>query len=465
MPWLMKRKFPDVLTLLTVFMVLFTILTWIIPAGEFERQQFKNKMVVVPGTYHQVEQNGQGIMDFLTAPIEGFEAAADIIGFVFLVAGAFGIVQKTGAIQALLEKIIAFGVAKPRYKLLILPVIITLFSLGGATFGMTEEVLVFVMLTIPMALALGYDIVVGVAVPFVGAGVGFAGAFINPFTVGIAQGIAGLSPGSGFDYRLFCWVVYTLAGIFFICRYALKVEKDPRMSVTFGIETKWERGESAQEQAEMTTSRIVVLGLLALTLVLLVYGVKVWDWYIKEIAGLFVGMGILSAILGKLKAEETVKAFSEGVGEVVMAALIIGFSRGLLVIAEKGHIIDTILSNLAGLADGLAPALSAIVMFFFQSFLNFFVPSGSGQAALTMPLMAPLSDLLGLERQVAVLAFQFGDGISNMVIPTSGVCMGVLQIAGVPYDRWFKFCMPLVVILSLLSCVLLVLPVSVFHWS
>lgn len=447
-------------------MVLFTVLTWVIPAGEFERKQFRNKKVVVPGTYQQVEQSGQGIMDFLTAPIEGIVAAADIIGFVFLVAGAFGIVQKTGAIQAFLEKVIAFGVEQPRYKLLILPLIITLFSLGGATFGMTEEVLVFVMLTIPMSLALGYDVVVGVAVPFIGAGVGFAGAFINPFTVGIAQGIAQLQPGSGFYYRLLCWVVYTLTGIIFICWYAKKVERNPENSYMFGLTTKWDE-EQSQEQgkAQMTISRIIVLCLLAGSLALLVHGVRSWDWYIKEIAGLFLGMGLLSAILGRLSADEAVKAFSHGATEVVMASLIIGFSRGLLVIAEKGHIIDTILNGMAGLADGLAPAISAIVMFIFQSCLNFFVPSGSGQAALTMPLMAPLSDLLGLERQVAVLAFQFGDGISNMVIPTSGVCMGVLQIAGIPYDRWFKFCMPLILVLSVISCILLVLPVSAFHWS
>ena len=170
-------------------------------------------------------------------------------------------------------------------------------------------------------------------------------------------------------------------------------------------------------------------------------------------------------MIGQLSAHETVKAFTQGAADVVMAALIIGFSRGLLVIAEQGAIIDTILNSMAGLAQGLAPAASVIVMFIFQSFLNFFVPSGSGQAALTMPLMAPLSDLLHLERQVAVLAFQFGDGISNLVIPTSGVTMGLLELAGIPYDRWFKFCFPLVLILSFVACVLLVLPVTVFHWA
>ena len=320
------------------------------------------------------------------------------------------------------------------------------------------------MLTIPLAHALGYDTVVGVAVPFVGAGAGFAGAFINPFTVGIAQGLAQLPPGSGFKYRVVCWVVFTLTAIVFICLYAKKVEKSPELSVVHGVPSKWDEPES-EEKIPLTTARVVVLLCLGLSLVVLVYGVQEHGWFIKEISGLFVGMGLLSAVIARLSADETVKAFTHGATEVVMAALIIGFSKGLLVIAQKGAIIDTVLHFLAQLADGFSPAVSAIVMFLFQSCLNFFVPSGSGQAALTMPLMAPLSDLLHLERQVAVLAFQFGDGISNLVIPTSGVTMGVLQIAGIPYDRWFKFCFPLVLVLSAVACVLLVLPVSVFAWS
>lgn len=459
----MKRKFPDVLTLLLAFMVIFTALTWIVPAGSFDRKAFGKKQIVVPGTYQQVEQNGQGLMDFLSAPGRGFEEAADIIGFVFLVAGAFGIVQKTGSIEAALSRVIDFGVRKPQYKLLIIPLLMTCFSLGGATFGMTEEVLVFVMLTIPLALALGYDAVVGIAIPFVGAGAGFAGAFINPFTVGIAQGIAGLEISSGFGYRFVCWTIFTLVACLFVVRYALRVEKDPTFSVLFGMENRWKNQET--ESIELTRPRVLVLLSLALSLGVLVYGVQNWDWYIQEIAGLFVGMGLLSAVVAGLSPDETVKAFTQGASEVVMAALVIGFAKGLLVLVREGAIIDTILNSLASLADGLSPVVSVIMMFVFQSFLNFFVPSGSGQAALTMPLMSPLSDLLLIERQVAVLAFQFGDGISNLVLPTSGVTMGLLEIAGIPFDRWFRFCFPLVVLLSLVACILLVLPVTVFSWS
>lgn len=446
------------------FMLFFTALTWIIPAGEYARTQMDNRTVVVPGTYETTDQNGQGLMAFLMAPIDGFVAAADIIAFVFLVGGAFGVVQKTGAIQAFLELVIDLGLRKPGLKRLILPLLITLFSIGGATFGMSEEVLVFVLLTIPLAKALGYDTIVGIAIPFVGAGTGFAGAFLNPFTVGIAQGIAQLPPGSGIGYRLVCWAVFTLVGMIFICRYAWGLEKDPTRSLVYGIASRWDEATET-EILKMNGSRVAVLMALAGALILLVFGVQTWDWYISEIAGLFVGMGLLSALLARLSAEDTVKAFTQGLNDVVMAALIIGFSRGLLVIAENGKIIDTMLHTMASMAEGFAPAVSVLVMFVFQSFLNFFVPSGSGQAALTMPLMSPLSDLLGLQRQVAVLAFQFGDGISNLIIPTSGVTMGLLEIAEIPYDRWFKYGFPLVILLSLVACVLLVIPVVGFHWS
>lgn len=456
-------KFPHVLTLLTLLMVVFSLLTWLVPAGEFERRQFKNKQVVVPGTYQQVEQQGQSLMQMLMAPVKGFKEAADIIGFVFLVGGAFGVVNRTGAIEAALHRVIDKVRARPSYRHAVIPLLMLLFSLGGSTFGMAEEVLVFILITVPLARSLGYDAIVGAAIPFVGAGVGFAGAFINPFTVGIAQGIAELPPGSGFAYRLLTWMVMTLTGIGFVAWYGHRIHRDPALSHMHGCQA-----EPVAEGAEvevLTGSRVAVLWLLAATIGLLVFGVQNWGWYIEEIAGLFFGMGLLVAALYRLPASEAVAAFVKGAGEVMVAALIIGFSRGLLVLAADGKIIDTILNSLAGLAQGFSAVASVGIMFLFQSFLNFFVPSGSGQAALTMPIMAPLSDLLGISRQVAVLAYQFGDGISNLVIPTSGVTMGVLELARIPYDRWFRFVMPLVVLLSVVAMLLLIPPVTFYDWQ
>lgn len=450
----MKRKFPHVLTLLMGIMVAFTVMTWVVPAGQYERKAFKNKQVVVPGTYERVEQNGQGVMDFLTAPCKGLVAAGDIVAFVFLVAGAFGIVARTGAIEASLSQVVVLAGRHPSKKLWVVPGLMVLFSLGGSTFGMAEEVLVFVMLTVPLARALGYDAIVGIAIPFVGAGAGFAGAFINPFTVGVAQGIAGLPPGSGFQYRLICWWILTLVAVVFVAHYAHKVEKDPSKSYVAGLEQSVP-AESQEESPEWDRRKALIMGMLMASLGLLIYGVQNWDWYIEEIAGLFLGIGLLSGLLGGLSAEDTVAAFIKGATDVIVVALIVGFARGLLVLAEQGAIIDTILHALAGLADGVPASLSVVAMFAFQSFLNFFVPSGSGQAALTMPLMAPLSDLLGVSRQLAVLAFQFGDGISNLIIPTSGITMGLLEICRIPYDRWFKFALPLVGWLTAAAIILL----------
>ncbi|NBC08159.1 MAG: putative basic amino acid antiporter YfcC [Bacteroidetes bacterium] len=460
------KKFPDTLLIIMGIMVVFIALTWLVPAGEFERTTVNGRQVIVAGSYQEVEPNPQGLGAFLKAPIKGFISAAQIIAFVFLVGGAFGIVTKTGAIDAGLKNIIRFSERHPRYRHWILPVVITLFSLAGATFGMSEEVLVFVLITIPLALALGYDSLTGVAVSFVGAGLGFAGAFINPFTIGVAQGIAELPPASGMGYRLMVWVVTTAIGIIYIMRYVLQLEKDPTRSLVYEIDQKRDMGQldTAEERPFTSRHRLVLIALVA-ALALLVFGVSQWGWYINEIAALFIGLGIVAALISHLSAEKAVEAFKTGAGDMLTAALVIGLAKGLIVIAEDGKIIDTMLSSIAGLSEGLPKAVTVEVMFIFQTMLNFFVPSGSGQAALTMPIMAPLSDLLGVSRQTAVLAFQFGDGLSNLIIPTSGVTMGVLAIANIPYNVWVKWFLPLFLLLCAACMLMLLPPVLFFEWG
>lgn len=456
-----KLKLPDTISLLMIILVIFVVLTWLIPSGEFDRIEQGNRTLVVPGTYHAVESRPQGIWDFFKAPFKGFVSAADIIVFVLFAGGSFGILNRTSSIDAGLRSIINLGLKRPKMKSLIIALIMVLFSFGGATFGMCEEVLVFILITIPLAIFLGYDSMVGIAIPFVGAGAGFAGAFINPFTLGVAQGIAQVKPLSGFGYRLIVWLVLTAISIIFVIRYAYKIEKNPHKSLVYDIDKKRKLSNTITDNATFTlTHKFVLFGLLV-AFSMLVIGVNFWDWWITEIAALFLILGVFSAIVGRLKSKEAVDAFITGASEMMITAFVIGLAKGLIIVATDSKIIDTILNSIASATEGFAPVISSWLMFVLQGALNFFVPSGSGQAALTIPIMAPLSDLLGVTRQTAILAFQLGDGLCNLVIPTSGVTMGVLTIANIPFGKWIKWILPLMIIFFIVSLILLVPPVMI----
>lgn len=463
------KKFPHSLLLVSLVLVTMMILTWILPAGKYETNQVvingMTKNVVVPNSYRTVDSNYQGLEVFL-APLEGFVSAADIIAFVFLVGGAFSVINRTGAINAGLFRIIEKTKKNESLRHFIIPLLMLLFSIGGATFGMAEEVLVFLMVTIPLAIALGYDPIVGIAIPFIGAGVGFAGAFMNPFTVGIAQGIAGIEPlFSGMTYRLIVWFCMTVLAIIFVYRYAEKVRKNPEKSAIGKIDYGDKFKNMTEEDMQFTISRKSILILLILSLGLLIYGVTNYNWYIAEISGLFLAIGIFSAIIYGLKSNDVISAFIEGAKDMIVPALLIGLAKGALLIAENGMIIDTMLFSIANVAEGLPKIVSVEIMFLIQSGLNFLVPSGSGQAALTMPIMSPLSDVLGISRQTAVLAYQFGDGLTNFIIPTSGVTMGILEIAKVPYNTWLKWILPLMILLFLLAFVMLAIATTFDVWS
>lgn len=455
----MIKKLPDTLVIIFFILIIFTLLTWIVPAGHYERSMVDGREIIDPDTFSYVEQNPQSIFDLLKAPIQGFQSAGQIIAFILLVGGAFSIINKTGAIDAALQNVVHLSLRYPRSKKWILPILITLFSLSGATFGMSEEVLVFVLITIPLARALNYDVLVGVSIPFLGAGAGFAGAFANPFTIGVAQGIAELAPFSGMEYRLFVWLVFTVAVNIFIIRYCNLLDNGKRKPYLTGI-----KFTTPKTNASFSSRKKLILLTFAVALLMLIYGVNSWDWYINEIAALFVGLGIIVSMIGKLGMQKTIDAIIEGARDLMPAALVVALSKGILILATDGNIIDTILHSLASLSEGIPDFASIQVMFFVQSALNFFLPSGSGQAALTMPIMAPLSDILGIGRQTAVLAFQFGDGISNLIIPTSGVTMGVLSIAKIPYEKWLKWAFPIIIVFSIIAMLLLLPPVLFFDW-
>jgi uncharacterized ion transporter superfamily protein YfcC len=452
----MRIKVPNTFVLIFLLTALIAAATWVVPGGSYQREERNGREIVVAGTFAQTEAEPQGLGAILLAPIKGFVAAAEIIGFVLLVGGTFGILAKTGAIEAGLRSMAAAHSRSAVVRAAWIPLFMTVFSLGGAIFGMSEEVIPFILIFVPLALSLGYDSIVGVAVPFVGAGAGFAAAFLNPFTIGVAQGIAGLEQYSGLEYRLVCWVVITAVAITWVGVYAHRIRLAPERSLVYEIDRQ-RPAPVATDAVEGLAGRLgAVLVAFAAGIALLVWGVLEQGWYIEEIAALFIGLGIVCGIVGRLSSEEIVASFLQGARDLVATALLVAFARGILVVATDGKIIDSILHALSGLIGGLHPIVSGQVMFLLQSAINFLVPSGSGQAALTMPVMAPLADLVGVSRQTAVLAFQFGDGFTNLIIPTSAICMGVLALAGIPWSTWVRWMWPLQVVFVIVGCLLLV---------
>jgi uncharacterized ion transporter superfamily protein YfcC len=371
-------------------------------------------------------------------------------------------------VDAALRRLVQASRRSRALEVMLLPVFMTLFSLGGAIFGMAEETVPFVLIFVPLALALGYDSITGAAIPFVGSAAGFAAAFFNPFTVGVAQGIAGVPPFSGAAFRVGLWCVTTTVTIAFVMWWAHRVRRNPALSPMHAMdEVRRREGlHLADLDAPFTGRQRAVLAIFFAGLALLVWGVLPaarggFGWYIVEIAALFVALALAMGAVGGLGANGTASAFMDGVRQLAATAVLIGLARGILVVLQDAQVIDTILHALASTLEGTSSATAAMAMFGAQTAINFFVPSGSGQAALTMPLMAPLSDLIGVTRQTAVLAYQMGDGFTNMIIPTNPVLMGVVALAGIPWPQWARWILPLQLLLFGIGLVALFVAVSV----
>ena len=458
---LTKINIPNTYVIIFSLLVLVTILTWIIPAGEYERVIINGKKEVVNDSFHYEDANPQSFGDLLMAPIRGFVDASLIIGLVFIVGGAFTVFQKTDAVNSLILGVAKLHKNSRLVRILLIPIFMIIFSLAGSIFGMSEEVIPFILVFVPLALTLGYDTITGVAIPFVGAGAGFAGAYLNPFTIGIAQEIAGLPIFSGLVYRVFCWLIITSTAIAFVMIYAKKIKAHPEKSISFTLDKEKKKNIDHSEVDNHTgiskRHKLVIITFLV-GLAVLIFGVLKYQWFIEELAAVFLITGILVGIVGGLSANEITESFIKGAKDLVGTALIIGLARGILILSQDGKIIDSILYALSSPISSFHPVVSSQAMFLVQTLINFFVPSGSGQAVLTMPIMAPLSDLVGVSRQIAVLAFQFGDGFSNMIIPTSAVTMGVLSLAEIPWEKWARWILPLEIIFLLIGLLLLIPP-------
>jgi uncharacterized ion transporter superfamily protein YfcC len=519
------RKIPHTYVIVFSIVVLCAVLTWIIPGGAFERETVSvngiDRSVVIPGSFHYTDKNPQTWQVF-SALFDGFVDKADIIVFILIIGGAFWIMNESKAIDVAIGSVLRFTgrmgnrglIKKIGVDNLIFLLIMTMFSFFGAVFGMSEETIAFTIIFVPLAVSMGYDSIVGVSLCFVAAALGFAGAFLNPFTIGIAQGLSDLPLFSGLEYRLVMWVIISAVGFAYILRYARRIKKDPTRSPVREDDDYWRKLHSTTQvkidyhtpapawvtyvlliavmvifsvfkpvttlsfgEGELNIPAVPILtglfavtgwitlrksvhffviDLLLFTILFLITGVMGYGWYIMEIAALFFAMGLATGIAMSYGANKITKLFLDGVKDIQSAALIVGLAGGIIIILQNGNIIDTLLYKLSESISGTGRMASVSMMYVVQHLINLVMPSGSAKAALTMPMMSQFSDLIGVSRQATVVAFQLGDGFTNMITPTSGVLLGVLSVAKIPYEKWFRWVLPFILILLVLGFLLLI---------
>lgn len=434
-------KLPHTYVILITVILIMAACTYVIPAGEYDRVEVDGRTVVDAASYHSVERNPVGFFELFKSIPEGYNEACAIIFFIFIIGGSFHIVTSTGAIEKGIGRLAKASRGRER---LLIPLITFTFSLAGGTFGMSEEGIVFVPIGVALARAVGFDAIVGMAIVALGIGVGFSSGFMNPFTVGVAQGIAEVPTFSGMGLRLVVWAVMLIITVLYIMRYAKKVKQNPQNSIVRELEEEEKDSHIDLENLGSMTLRdkLILLSLLGVIIVL-IYGVFNYGWYLTELCALFIILGILSGLIAGYSPSQIAQEFVIGAKDMVFGALVVGIARTILVVMTNGMIIDSIVHALASFISILPKGAAAVAMMLVQAIINFFIPSGSGQAAATMPLMTPLCDVIGLTRQTAVLAYQFGDGFTNSIIPTSAVLMGNLSVAKISYEKWLKFIAPL----------------------
>ncbi|MEQ2876874.1 YfcC family protein [Enterococcus asini] len=454
-----KFTFPHSYTLIFILIIVAAILTWIIPSGQFETIvesiNGMEKTTVVPGTYHTIDKAGygQGIGAILEAPAAGIISAVEVVAFVLVVGGSFGIILKTGAVD---RALFSLATSLGDKGILVIPIAMLLFSLGGSTFGMSEEVIPLFAVFISLMFSLGFDSMTAILILFLGTQVGYVGSTINPFNVLIAQGVAGVYGNPLLWYRVICWVVLTVLSILFTMNYARKVKANPESSLVYQsdqtVKHKFQNFEADKEFSR--ADKLIVSGFI-IGLGVMIWGIIAQGWYMVEISALFLTIALFAGIVAKFGQKGIAEAFVEGCADFAYAAVIIGLARGVLVIMENGMIIDTVLNSLANVLNGVPQILFSPILLLTQIIVSFFVPSSSGAAALTMPVMAPLGDLLNINRDVIVLSNQFGNGLMNIISPTGGVLLAGLAIAEINFSKWFKVGVKAFAMLAIATVVLL----------
>lgn len=455
----LKFRVPHTFVLIFCIIIVVAILTYVVPAGQFERSEDPETGVTVidPDSYTKIEQTPVPFTDIFTSVPKGMGEVGWIVFLIFIIGGAFGMINGTGAIEAGVSKLVT-GL-RDRERLLI-PMTLVIFSLGGATFGMAESTLIFIPMGVVLARSLRMDAITGMAMVFIGAMAGFSAGFLNPFTVGVAQGIAGLPIFSGLGLRIVVQLVLVAIASIYIIRYSERVKKDPSKSLVHELEKTAVQSDDAHE-VDFTTRHLLVILTVIAGFGLIIYGVfNGWSTS-TDLAAIFLAVGIVSGLIGGTSPNDLAENFVAGARELTYGALIVGLARGIVVVLEDGQIIDTIIHSSAQLLSWLPSYLSATGMYIFQVLLNFFIPSGSGQAATTIPIMAPLGDLLEVSRQSVVLAYQLGDGFTNALFPTSAILMAGLSIAKIPYERWVRWVMPLMLWWIVAGAIFMIISVAI----
>ena len=450
-----KFHMPTAYTILFLLLFLVAAATWVIPAGEYQRQG--EDEVPVAGTYARVEQQPQGVGDVIQASFHGFYDAVDVALFILMVGGFLGVVMKTGAIDAGVSNVIRILGGR---EILLIPVMMVLFSLGGTSFGMWEETMAFYPLLIPVFVAAGYDPLVGIAVVLLGSGAGVLASTVNPFATGIASGFAGVSLGDGLMVRLVMLAVFDAAAIWYVMHYAAKVRSHPERSLVAGFSRKFE-SKKGGGVPDLNGKRKLTLLLFAGVFLVMVYAVIPFDeiglplpalhWWFPELSGLFLGGAVVIGLVYGLKEQELVDSFVSGAADLVGVAFIIGISRGITVLMDGGKITDTVLYWGEHALEGAGSVGFILLVYLIYLPLSILIPSSSGLATLSIPIVAPLGQFAGVGGELIVTAFQSASGLVNIVTPTAAVVMGGLALGDVPYDRWVKFVWKLILIFFLLT--------------
>lgn len=458
-------KVPHVYAIIFALMVIFAVLTWIVPSGSYQRQEVNGREVTVAGTYEQSEKTyideetgdevdlRQGVFDVLQAPTRGIQEAIEVVAFILIVGGSFQVITKTGAITSGMGRVVR------RFKnkdILIIPIAMVLFALGGTSFGMAEETLPFFAIFMPIMMAMGFDSMTAFMVVFVGARTGYIASTINPFNVLIAQGILGIQGNPQLWLRMIAWVVLTAVAITWVVLYARRVKKNPESSITFeddiAKKVEFAADESALD-AEFTGRQKGVLAVFIAGMCLIIWGLVTQGLYMNEISAVFLAMGLLAGVIAGFSQDVIAQEFVAGIADFAFSAIVVGLARGILVIASDGMIIDTILNALATGLGGIPAVLFTTLLYAVENLLAILVPSSSGLAALTAPIFGPLTELMGLNPEAAVWALSMGSATMSLICPTSAILVAGLGVCKIKLGQWWKTVWKFFLVVSLINIV------------